>query len=92
MQASVATDYKPEEKQQHQQQQVVHNDVTNFSSKDFLNEGVLIMNEADLSPVPNKSSEKMNFLEAAIIDFNPERSKLSSGLNKCCKSSQKGHH
>ena len=84
MQASVATDFKPEEGKRQQQ------DVTNFS-KDFLNEGVLIMNEADLSPVPNKSSEKMNFLEAAIIDFNPERSKLSSGLNKICKSSQKHH-
>ena len=78
MQASVATDFKPEEKSQVQ-------DVTNFS-KDFLNEGVLIMNEGDLSPVPNKSSEKMNFLENPIMDFNPERSKLSSGLNKCYKS------
>lgn len=55
------------------------NDEENLS-KDFLNEGVYIMNEADLSPVQNKSSDKMNFSAGSkIIDFDP-KSKLG-GLN-----------
>lgn len=65
MQASVATDFKPED-----YKKSLHK-AKDFS-KDFLNDGVCLLNEADLSPVQNKSSDKMNFSAAQIIDFDPE--------------------